>query len=96
MVEEGETRAGGDGGENRGDDVLFIAEAMVRESGRRFGRAGLSLAESAREALRHHAWPGNIRELRNVIEQACLLSPRTAIGVAVRSVNLDLRLRKHT
>jgi transcriptional regulator with GAF, ATPase, and Fis domain len=37
------------------------------------------------EALRHYPWPGNIRELRNVIERAVILSERSTLRVPVGS-----------
>jgi DNA-binding NtrC family response regulator len=38
------------------------------------GRRGLELTAQAIDALRRYPWPGNIRELRNVLERAVLLS----------------------
>ncbi|MCW1842527.1 sigma-54-dependent transcriptional regulator [Prosthecomicrobium hirschii] len=72
----------------RGDDVIAIAETFMAEFGRRYGRAGLRLSDGARRALVRHAWPGNIRELRNVIEQASLMCARDQIEDA------DLALRE--
>ncbi|MBT9289824.1 sigma-54 interaction domain-containing protein [Prosthecodimorpha staleyi] len=72
----------------RGDDVIPIAETFMAEFGRRYGRAGLRLSDGARRALLRHVWPGNIRELRNVIEQASLMRARDQIEDA------DLALRE--
>lgn len=72
----------------RGSDILAIAEGFVAEYAGRYGRRGLTLADGARTALLRHSWPGNIRELRNVIQQACLLAARNVIDVA------DLSLRE--
>ena len=71
----------------RGEDVVRVAESFAAEFGRRYGRDRLSFTPAARQALLHHAWPGNIRELRNSIEQAALLCSRDAIDVS------DLALR---
>jgi DNA-binding NtrC family response regulator len=55
-------------------DVVVLAEHFVAESSRALGRAHApQLTEAARAALASYAWPGNIRELRNVIERAVLL-----------------------
>ena len=43
------------------------------------GRGGLRLDESSMQALQAYSWPGNIRELRNVIERAVLLSDQKSI-----------------
>jgi len=73
---------------HRGEDIVRIAESFAAEFGRRYGRERLSFTPSARQALLHHPWPGNIRELRNTIEQAALLCARDAIDVS------DLALRE--
>lgn len=74
----------------RGNDAVAIAEQYVLATRRQYGRSHLHLTDDARAALMRHPWPGNIRELRNVIEQACLMCPRDAIGAA------DLNLRPLT
>ena len=39
------------------------------------------------EVLRRHDWPGNIRELQNVIERAMILSPRTELRLPALELN---------
>ena len=39
------------------------------------GRTGMSLSPDAEAALSAHAWPGNIRELENVIQRALIMAP---------------------
>jgi transcriptional regulator with GAF, ATPase, and Fis domain len=58
----------------RGDDVLLLADAFVREIGGRMGKGEPGLSRDAREVLLQHAWPGNIRELSNAIERALIVS----------------------
>lgn len=58
----------------RGDDVMFLAELLLEFYGRKYHRPSICFTEGAREALMRHAWPGNIRELRNTIERAVILS----------------------
>jgi DNA-binding NtrC family response regulator len=58
----------------RGDDVLILADRLLQEIGTDVGRGGLELSAGARWALASYRWPGNIRELRNVLERAVLLS----------------------
>lgn len=72
----------------RGDDIILIAQGFMAEFQRRYGRETLSLTAAARQALLRHSWPGNIRELRNVMEQACLMCARDAID------ETDLNLRE--
>ncbi len=55
---------------DRGDDVCLIAEEFLQKYAHDFRRNIRGLDDEARKALRSYPWPGNIRELRNVIEQA--------------------------
>jgi DNA-binding NtrC family response regulator len=50
------------------------------------------LQDEAKEALNQYHWPGNIRELRNVIERAVLFARSTHIGVD--DLNFDQRRAK--
>jgi two-component system repressor protein LuxO len=54
----------------RGEDVIEIAEAMLRRYASEDGKRFSSIDEAARERLRRHDWPGNVRELINVIRAA--------------------------
>lgn len=62
----------------RGDDVLDIAESIVQDLKSELG-CGVSLGESAHEALRRYQWPGNVRELRRVLRKAVFLARGKAI-----------------
>lgn len=55
----------------RGDDILLLAEHFLRNVQ---GRTLSGLAESTRAELMHRPWRGNVRELRNAIEHAAILS----------------------
>ena len=59
---------------DRISDVPLLAEHFVAEFGKALGHRSTRLADEAREALLAHPWPGNIRELRNVLESAAILS----------------------
>lgn len=55
----------------RSEDIALLADTVlpqVAQPGRQ-----VALSEAARRALRDYAWPGNIRELRNVLERAALV-----------------------
>jgi DNA-binding NtrC family response regulator len=58
--------------ERRNDIPLLAADLLARFS-RELGRPQPELAPDALEALERHHWPGNFRELRNVLERAALL-----------------------
>jgi NtrC-family two-component system response regulator AlgB len=56
---------------HRPDDILPLAQRFAADLQRTTPIAGFT--DEAVSALRHYAWPGNIRELRNVIERAAIL-----------------------
>ena len=56
----------------RGDDLLLLAAAFLREFGERYGRSFRHISDQALELLRSHDWSGHVRELRNVVERAVL------------------------
>ncbi len=58
----------------RGNDVLLLAQHFVREFGSRNHRKVTGLAPGAAEKLVAYSWPGNVAELRNVIERAVALT----------------------
>src|SRR5258708_1347653 len=62
---------------SRGNDVLLIAAAVLRALAVRHGRSTPALGPCLREFLLSYQWPGNIRELENLIEREFLLSDCT-------------------
>ena len=58
----------------RPGDVRALSEHFVRKYARRNARAATSLSEEALAKLAAYGWPGNARELENVIERAAILS----------------------
>ncbi len=58
----------------RGDDVVQLAVHFLEQVCRDFGRPCPQITQAQAQALRAYAWPGNIRELKNVIERAVILS----------------------
>ena len=63
----------------RKEEITALVKSFVHKSGR-----DVSFTDEAWEALRRYRWPGNIRELQNVVEQMVWMSkPGTAAGIAV-------------
>jgi two-component system nitrogen regulation response regulator GlnG len=56
----------------RGDDLPLLVHHFLRRFSRELDRAVRHVAPTALEQLRHHDWPGNIRELQSVLKQALL------------------------
>jgi DNA-binding NtrC family response regulator len=58
---------------DRVDDVFPLATHFLRHASRRLGREPAVISQEARLALEGHAWEGNVRELRSVMERAALV-----------------------
>ena len=70
-------------------DLPAVLDALLTDLGERFDRPDAALAPSARAWILEHAWPGNLRQLRNVLERGLILAgdgpidpPPAAAGVA--------------
>lgn len=68
----------------RMEDLVPLIEYFVDQFSRRYGRPVEALSGKALAHLRERPWPGNVRQLRNVLDRAVLL----ARGGVVRSVDL--------
>lgn len=82
------------------DLVWFFVKGFSEKMGKRIG----SISHSSLQMLKNHHWPGNIRELKNVIERAMIITsgttlrvdlPRTQKGVASGIMTLGEIQRKH-
>ena len=63
----------------RGEDIVPLAHHMLGGLATITGRHGLSLSKQAEERLTVYTWPGNIRELENVIQRAMIIAPGNVI-----------------
>jgi DNA-binding NtrC family response regulator len=72
---------------HRSRDIPLIAEVLLARISVDLDREPMRLSPDAVRRLEAHSWPGNIRELRNVLERATLLSRGSEIGV--ESLGLD-------
>ena len=58
----------------RQGDIPLLVENFLEKYGHKIGKRGLRVAPEAEALLLAHSWPGNIRELENVIERAVILT----------------------
>ena len=58
----------------RGDDLRLLLESFLERHARRYGKPALRYSPEALELLLHHAWPGNVREVDNVVQHAVLMA----------------------
>jgi DNA-binding NtrC family response regulator len=73
----------------RAEDIPVLVDSLLVRIGGELGRPGMRVAGSALDALVDYAWPGNLRELRNLLERAVLLTDGTTIGL--RELRLHAR-----
>ncbi len=58
----------------RRDDIVMLTAHFLERTCHKFQRDDLVLTDRHTQLLRSHKWPGNIRELRNLVERAVILS----------------------
>jgi formate hydrogenlyase transcriptional activator len=58
----------------RGDDIPLLVEHFVQKFAERQGKEIVRIPEEVMEILQRHTWPGNIRELQNVIERGVVMT----------------------
>jgi two-component system response regulator FlrC len=59
----------------RRQDILPLARRFLSEMATAMGRTGMSLDATAELALAGYDWPGNVREMENVVQRAVILAP---------------------
>jgi transcriptional regulator with GAF, ATPase, and Fis domain len=80
----------------RREDVPLLAYHFIRLHGRRLGREGSVLSRPALELLLRHEFPGNIRELENVLEASVALAEGRRIDAKDIEFALGTREREET
>jgi formate hydrogenlyase transcriptional activator len=67
----------------RRDDIPLLTRYFVQKHAQRMGRNINTIPTSALEALTRYDWPGNIRELQNLIERSVILTSGSTLHVAM-------------
>ena len=75
------------------EDIEPLSQEFLASLQRHYQRGPSKISEDALHSLRLHSWPGNIRELRNIMERAFLLA-RSAGESGIRTKHLPLELQK--
>jgi len=57
----------------RPDDIAVLVDAFIRQFAEQTGKAIEAVDHDCLQALKSHSWPGNVRQLRNVIERAVIV-----------------------
>jgi DNA-binding NtrC family response regulator len=66
----------------RREDIPLLAVAFLEEAAARHGLPAKRLEKDGLEFLRRQDWPGNVRQLRNLVERAAILTPGDSLGEA--------------
>lgn len=73
----------------REGDVILLAKYFISRHAEKMGRESITLSESAEKCLHEYSWPGNIRELENVINR-CVIFNDTGV---IESMDLPEAMR---
>lgn len=65
---------------DRGDDILLLARKFAADFAEKYSTPELKLNDSARTLLEAYRWPGNVRQLKNVIEQLSLFEANEPVS----------------
>ena len=74
---------------DRKEDIPLLVRHFVQEFSRRNNRMIETIPSDAMEALVRYPWPGNIRELQNVIERAVIISKGSVLNVAIAELKAE-------
>ena len=77
---------------DRKEDIPLLVEHFVDRHARNDGHAGRDISERTLDRLRSYAWPGNIRELQNVVERALIVNHRQRFSIDERWLSPEPRL----
>ena len=83
----------------RSGDALVLASRFLERSAKRYGVKIKGFSESACQAIQAYQWPGNIRELQNLIERAVILADGPILGedvLGLPSVTVSRSARKES
>jgi formate hydrogenlyase transcriptional activator len=72
---------------DRTEDIPLLVRHFVQHYARRMNRTIDTIPSETMEALVRHSWPGNIRELQNLIERSVILSPGPALQVPLAGLH---------
>jgi two-component system, NtrC family, response regulator HydG len=74
----------------RGKDILLLAEVFLNRYAEKMKKSAMLFSPEAIQAITSYHWPGNIREMENVIERAVILSDHNEINSDDLDIDLEL------
>jgi len=82
--------------EERNEDIKMLALFFLEKFKIKYGKPNLLLPEKAVRQLENYSWPGNIRELKNVIERSTILSEGNYLDLNLKTYHTDRKDRIST
>jgi formate hydrogenlyase transcriptional activator len=79
----------------RKGDIPLLVRHFVQHFARRMNRTVETISPEAMEAFIRYSWPGNIRELQNLIERAVILSDGPVLQIPLRDLTISAATTQH-
>ncbi len=67
----------------RGDDMLLIGQKLLQQYAKEEGKSFSGFSEDAKEAIRAYQWPGNVRQLQNILRNGVVLGEGPELTAAM-------------
>ena len=85
----------------RGEDIIPLARHILYRCSQSLNKPGLTFTTVAEQALLAYSWPGNIRELENVVERAVNMTAGdriepSSLGISVATRNMTVKMPRRT
>ncbi len=74
----------------REDDIPLLVRHFLQKFSYRFGKLVDYIPDETMEVLKHHSWPGNIRELQNFVERSVIMSPGRVLTACLAELDLEM------
>ncbi|MCK5432492.1 MAG: sigma-54-dependent Fis family transcriptional regulator, partial [Gammaproteobacteria bacterium] len=77
---------------NRGNDIIMLAKYFAEQTSRRYGFEKATFSQDAVQTITEYTWPGNVREMKHLLERAVLLNSggelsSSALGLTNRTLS---------
>jgi DNA-binding NtrC family response regulator len=70
----------------RTEDIPLLVWAIVKELEKKLGKRVDTITEKSMNALKRYAWPGNVREMRNIVEMSMILSKGSKLDIQLPGI----------
>ena len=67
----------------RGEDVVLLFRKFASDFAEKYHMPAIQLTDDARQLLQNYAWPGNVRQLKNITEQISIIETNREINAAI-------------